>query len=95
LPAATALAAFALALASAIPFAFVFDQSGGSVWPGAIIHATIQCAAKLFEAGDSAQPMILGWMALSALAPWIVFLVRLPIANRIRHRLRRIIEWYS
>jgi len=64
-----ALAATLLAVATAFPLSVLFEKSGGAVWPGAILHVTIQAGAKLFAAGAATQTMMIGWMAISAVVP--------------------------
>jgi membrane protease YdiL (CAAX protease family) len=70
-----ALAAVVVSLSLTFPLARLFDLAGGSIWPGAILHATVQGAIKLVEPADAgaAFPLAIGWMIVSALAPWLVF----------------------
>lgn len=70
-----ALAAVAVALSLTFPLARLFDLAGGSIWPGAILHATVQGAIKLVEPLDAsdALPLAISWMLVGAAAPWVVF----------------------
>lgn len=79
---AVALAALLVSVAITVPLARLFDLAGGSIWPGAIVHAVVQAAIKLVEpaaAGASAS-LALGWMAVAAIVPWAVF--ALPASGR-------------
>jgi membrane protease YdiL (CAAX protease family) len=71
-----ALLALAMAVAWSFPLAWLFDRAGGSIWPGAILHAVIQGGIKVL-ADDSAafQSLALAWVALGLAAPWLFFLV--------------------
>jgi membrane protease YdiL (CAAX protease family) len=71
-----ALASIALSVALSFPLAWLFERSGGSVWPPALLHAVVQAAIKLVDAGASFQALALVWMALSATLPWTLFLLR-------------------
>ena len=79
LGAAVGLASIAVAVSLSFPLAWLFDRSGGSVWPSAIVHAVVQGAIKLVDAGDAFMPLALAWMGASAVAPWLFFfLLREP-----------------
>jgi membrane protease YdiL (CAAX protease family) len=86
---AVALAAVVVALSMTFPLARLFDLAGGSVWPGAILHATVQGAVKLVEPADAsaALPFAIGWMVIGALAPWVVFALPAPQAAAARPQL--------
>lgn len=72
-----AAAALVLSLALSFPLAWIFQRSGASVWPGALLHAAVQAPIKLVEVEGSAfGPMAMAWMALAATVPWCLFLVR-------------------
>jgi membrane protease YdiL (CAAX protease family) len=71
-----ALASLLLALSLSFPFAWLFDRSGGSIWPTALLHAVIQGSIKLVDAGDALVPMSISWMLLCAALPWVVFFMR-------------------
>lgn len=69
-----ALAALLVSVSLTFPLARLFDLAGGSIWPGALLHAVVQGAIKLVEPGTSDSLSIaIAWMAVSALVPWIVF----------------------
>jgi membrane protease YdiL (CAAX protease family) len=71
-----ALASLLLALSISFPFAWLFDRSGRSIWPSALVHAVIQGSIKLVEVGDAFASMSIAWIALCTIAPWVVFLMR-------------------
>lgn len=76
---AIAAASVLVALSMSFPLAWAYDQSGRSVWAVAVLHAVAQAGLKLVEVPpDRFLPLALSWMALTALAPWLLFLVRLP-----------------
>ena len=71
-----ALVSLVVAVSLSFPFAWIFEMSGRSIWPPAILHATIQGAIKLVEAGGGFDRIALSWMAVTTLAPWLLFLIR-------------------
>lgn len=74
---AVALAALLLSLSLSFPLAWLFERAGGSLWPGAIVHAVVQGSIKLVQTDENAFPILaLVWMMLSALAPWLFLLLR-------------------
>lgn len=77
LPWAIAAASLGLAVVIGFPLARLFDLGGASVWPPAVLHFAVQGGIKLLVVpADRAQALALGWMAASALVPWVVFAVR-------------------
>jgi membrane protease YdiL (CAAX protease family) len=72
-----ALASVLLSLSLSFPLAWLFERSGNSVWPPALVHFTIQGSIKLVEtdAGTFASLATI-WIVLGALVPWLVFLLR-------------------
>jgi membrane protease YdiL (CAAX protease family) len=80
-----AMASLLLALSLSFPLAWLFERSGGSILPPAIVHGVLQSAIKLVEAGDQFLTMAIAWMIVGVLAPWALFLLRpdsTPIAAR-------------
>lgn len=74
---AVALAALLVALSLSIPLAWLFESAGGSIWPGAIVHAVVQGSIKLAVIDEDVFPTLaLTWMVLSALAPWLFLFLR-------------------
>lgn len=74
-----ALAALALALAISFPLSWVYERSGASIWPCALLHASIQAPIKLVEVPEPAfAGMAVTWMALTATLPWLVFVLCRP-----------------
>jgi membrane protease YdiL (CAAX protease family) len=71
-----ALAAVALSLIVSFPLSWLFAVSGGSVWPGALLHFIVQGSIKLVDAGAQHALMAICWMGFVAGACWLVFLVR-------------------
>jgi membrane protease YdiL (CAAX protease family) len=82
-----ALASITLSVWVSFPLAWLFERSGGSIWPPALLHAVVQAAIKLVDAGASFQALALVWMALSATLPWALFLLRDAPATRSSQRL--------
>ena len=76
LDAAVALASLLVALSISFPLAWLFERSGGSIWPPAIVHAAVQGSIKLVDAGDAFTSMAIAWMVIGALAPWLLFLLK-------------------
>jgi membrane protease YdiL (CAAX protease family) len=72
-----ALAALLLSVSLSFPLAWLFDLSGGSVWPPAILHFLVQGSIKLVVVPEAdGSTLALGWIAWACLLPWLVFLVR-------------------
>jgi membrane protease YdiL (CAAX protease family) len=71
-----ALASLLLSLSLSFPLAWLFELSGGSIWPPTIVHAVAQSSIKLVEPGEQFLGMAMVWMILSALVPWALFLLR-------------------
>lgn len=70
---ALALASILVSLSISFPLAHLFDRSGGSIWPPAIIHAVVQSSIKVVEVAEGEfLPLAIWWMALSVVAPWIL-----------------------
>src|SRR5262249_52487471 len=78
LPPAIALAATIVSISLTLPFARLYDLSGRTIWPAAVLHCAIQGSIKLVvAAGPAAETgLALGWMAFSTVLPWAVFAVR-------------------
>jgi membrane protease YdiL (CAAX protease family) len=77
LPLPLALAALVVALATSFPLAHLFEIGGNTLWGAALLHWVIQGALKIVVVPEAALlPAQLGWMALSVLVPYLVFLVR-------------------
>lgn len=72
-----ALASVLVAVSLSLPFAWLFERAGTSILPPALLHTVVQASIKLVETdATSFQGMAIGWMALSATTPWLVFLIR-------------------
>jgi len=81
---AVAAASLALAVLIAFPLSWLFERSGNSVWPPALIHFVVQGAIKLVEVPDDGMAtMAVLWIALSAVAPWALFPVLRPDARQL------------
>ena len=73
---AVALLAVGMAIAWSFPLAWLFDRAGGSIWPGAILHAAMQGGIKVVADDDAAfQSLAIAWVALGLAAPWTLFLL--------------------
>lgn len=78
-----ALAALLVAVSISFPLAWLFERSGNSIWPCALIHCVVQGAIKIVEApGEYFVIMAGAWMVLSAILPWLFFLVLRPSGER-------------
>ena len=72
-----ALAAVLVSVSLSFPFAWAFERAGNSIWPVALLHAVIQGCIKLVIAPEASfLHLALVWMAVSAVVPWLVFLIR-------------------
>ena len=78
-----ALTTLLVALFLTFPFAWLFERAGNAIWPSAILHFAIQGSIKLLDVeAASFLGFAVGWMILSAVAPWIVFLTPRAAAGR-------------
>ena len=85
---ALALASILVSLSISFPLAYLFDRSGGSIWPPAIIHAVVQSSIKVVEVGEGEfMPLAICWMVLSMLAPWIFFAMKRTTSEGVAERL--------
>jgi membrane protease YdiL (CAAX protease family) len=72
-----ALASFLLSLSLSFPLAWLFERSGNSIWPAAILHSLIQGSIKLMQMDERIfLPTAIAWMCLSSAVPWLLFLVK-------------------
>jgi hypothetical protein len=74
---AVALASTLLAAAAAYPLAWLFELGSRTVRAPALLHTGIH-AIKLVELPEKPTSVTLGWMAVSAIVPRAVFLLRRP-----------------
>ncbi|HWB44626.1 MAG TPA: CPBP family intramembrane glutamic endopeptidase [Hyphomicrobiaceae bacterium] len=72
---AVALASLLLAVSISFPLAWLFERSGGSVLAPALVHGVVQAGIKVLDAGDRFPLLALGWIALCATVPWLLFLL--------------------
>jgi hypothetical protein len=76
-----ALAATGLSLAMSFPLAHLYEISGRSIWPPAIVHFVVQGVIKLVDVAEAElMPMAVAWMALASAAPYILFFIKRPSA---------------
>jgi hypothetical protein len=55
----------------------LFDRAGGSIWPGAMLHAAAQGGIKIVSDCDPAFPALAtAWVAVGSAVPWTLFLLR-------------------
>lgn len=74
---AIALASMLLALAVTFPFCYLYDLNRRTIWASALLHWIIQGAIKLVITPDGfSLPIALGWMAVCATIPYVVFIFR-------------------
>lgn len=71
-----AMAALLVAVSISFPLAWLFERSGQSIWPCALVHFVIQGSIKVVDVpSEHFLVMATAWMLLSATAPWLFFLV--------------------
>jgi membrane protease YdiL (CAAX protease family) len=74
---AYALMSLLVALSVGVPLAWLFECSGRSIWPPAIVHFIMQAGAKIVEMPDTQWPTFVTlWMVVCLLLPWSVFLLQ-------------------
>jgi membrane protease YdiL (CAAX protease family) len=77
MPAPIAAAATVLSLVMSFPLARLYDLGQATIWAPALLHFFAQGAVKLaVVAEDRQMTMGIGWMAVSAVVPWMVFALR-------------------
>ena len=77
LPLPIALAALVVALGTSFPLAYLFELGDNTIWGAALLHAIIQGALKVVSVpAEALLPAQLGWMAVSVIVPYMVFLTR-------------------
>jgi membrane protease YdiL (CAAX protease family) len=77
LPFALALAAVLVSLSTSFPLAYLFEKSGNSIWPPAILHFAVQAPIKLVIAPEATfTTLAIIWLGLSVVVPWLVFAIR-------------------
>lgn len=77
LPLPIAIAALAVALATSFSFAHLFEVGGNTVWGVALLHCMIQGTLKVVVIPETyLMPAQMGWMAVSVIVPYLVFVVR-------------------
>lgn len=70
--------AFLLSAVSAFPLSYLFEKSGNSVLPPAIVHAVIDTIIPLLaagEAGAASTQVSIYWMLLSMVVPMLAFII--------------------
>ena len=75
---------FSVALASVLwslillfPLSWLFEVSRGSILAPAVVHFAVQGSIKVVAVPGEALPTLaIGWMAVSALVPWLYFRLR-------------------
>ena len=76
-----ALIALLVALSLTFPLAWLFERSGNSIWPPAILHFSVQGSIKMLDVEQADFILLaISWMMISAAIPWAVFLI-LPRAE--------------
>jgi membrane protease YdiL (CAAX protease family) len=74
---AVAVASVLVAVSLSFPLAWLFERSGNSIWPPAIVHFVVQGSIKLVEPDPNSFLMLaIAWMLLGAAVPWLFFLLR-------------------
>jgi membrane protease YdiL (CAAX protease family) len=72
-----AVASTLLAVATTFPLCYLYDRNRYTIWASAFLHWIIQGAIKLIIIPDSfSLPIALGWMAMCATIPYVVFVFR-------------------
>jgi membrane protease YdiL (CAAX protease family) len=71
-----ALAATLLAWITSFPLAHLYELGNRTIWAPALVHFTIQGAVKVVELPGAEVPFPMVWLAVCAVVPWGVFVVR-------------------
>ncbi|MBL8532056.1 MAG: CPBP family intramembrane metalloprotease [Hyphomonadaceae bacterium] len=75
MPPAIAAASLMLSIVTCAPLAQLYELGGRTIWPAALVHATVQGAIKLVDIeGGQLLPLI--WIGACAILPWAAFLWR-------------------
>ena len=74
-----ALASVLLATVISVPFAYLFELGGHTIWPPALLHTIIQGTVKVVVVPDDRMmPLALMWMLASAVIPLIARIALRP-----------------
>jgi membrane protease YdiL (CAAX protease family) len=73
-PVVVALAAILLALAVSFPMAYLYENSRQSIWPVALLHSLAHSFSVITVEAGTLGPA-LAFMALTAVVPWLVFVL--------------------
>ncbi len=74
---AVALASVLLSLILLFPLSWLFEVSRGSILAPAIVHFAVHASIKIVEVPLGSLPTLaIGWIAVSALMPWLYFRLR-------------------
>lgn len=77
-----ALAALLLAVIMSFPLAYLFELGGGTIWAPALLHFVVQGAVKVITISEQAAVVLpLIWMGLSAVVPFLVFVVPRKVSS--------------
>jgi membrane protease YdiL (CAAX protease family) len=69
-----ALVSTLLAVATTFPLCYLYDLNRRTIWASALLHWIIQGTIKLVVISDGfSLPISLGWMAMCATVPYVVF----------------------
>ena len=71
-----------LAIVISVPFAYLFEMGGGTIWAPAFLHFVIQGTVKVLVFPHGAESFALAWIAASAVVPLLIFTVRAPMPRR-------------
>lgn len=76
MPAPVAALATLVAVSTSLPFAKLFDLSGNSIYPCALLHFATHLIKIVEWPKDTSTTAQLVWMGAAAIVPWAVFLFR-------------------
>lgn len=77
--------AFLLAVVSSFPFAYLFERSGNSIIPPAIVHFAIDTIIPLLAAGKPGDESLMTsvyWMTVCMIVPYLAFVLLKGFGNR-------------
>jgi membrane protease YdiL (CAAX protease family) len=70
----TVIAGIIVAAATALPLAHLYERSGSSLWPPALVSAVTQAALQIVIIPTHLAPVaVIGWAIISAALPYLTF----------------------
>jgi len=85
LPWHIALVGFLVSVALSFPLAHLFEISGNSIWPPALVHFVIQAVPKVTSVSEAPAWLFpIAWMILTVVVLWLILAVEHALQQRLK-----------